>query len=224
MTEDERTAVDGAKEDDPVDGDEFRIQDDKEPVGGHVIELVGRRLIHLDGPPERIMSLYGIEGGRYSLSRLDETAQSSLSSFRDSRPEDDEARRIISIVVDRAEWNGSYDVCTPENLERLFEENAPCAVIYMCNLLLDSLASILGITETDDTASYALCMLRAAKEGVFDSGELEDLERMFSYRDLCATRIEVFQPDQGSAARWMNLFFRTMAEMYSKASKRAFRS
>ncbi len=109
------------------------------------------------------------------------------------------------------------EMCTAADISDMFDEDAPCAAIYACNTIIDSLASILDITEMDDTSSYAFCILLARRHGIFNDDELEDLTDLFEYRDHCATHIYVDQPSEESITRWKTLLFRTMADMYVKA-------
>ncbi len=112
-------------------------------------------------------------------------------------------------------------MCTAAQVSELFESDPQCAAIYACNTILDALASMLGVTEVDDTASYALCILLARRKGVFSDDEMEDLTDMFLYREKCATRIRVDDPGEAAKGRWKAVLFRTMAEMYSRAIRRA---
>jgi len=108
------------------------------------------------------------------------------------------------------------DMCTASVITDMFDEDAPCAVIYACNTILDALASMLDITEMDDTSSYAYCILLARRHGMFTDEELDSLTDMFEYRDHCSTHIYVDDPDEESKTKWKTLLFRTMADMYVK--------
>ncbi len=90
-------------------------------------------------------------------------------------------------------------------------------MIYACNAVLDALTSILGITEVDDTASYALCILLARRNELLTDEELDDLTDMFEFRDLCATRIEVDTPEDETLSAWKSLLFSILAKMYMEA-------
>ena len=112
-------------------------------------------------------------------------------------------------------------MCTAAQVSALFDADPQCAVIYACNTLLDALASMLEVTEVDDTASYALCILLARRRGVFSDDEMEDLTDMFLYREKCATYIRVDDPGEAAKSRWKAVLFKTMAEMYATAVRRA---
>jgi len=197
-----------------IKDDEFVIdENDDEEFDPFIDELGLFRTTHRI---EYHMAEWGIKGNKYSLDAIDDAVRDYLDMSKHlCRSRDDEHK--LEIIIRRSEWNSSTELCSVSEISNLFDMDTPCAAIYACNTLIDALASILGVTEMDDTASYALCILLARRHGLFTEEEIDILTDLFEYRDLCATNIEVDQPSEEQVEKWKTLLYRTMADMYVKA-------
>ena len=200
--------------------DEFRIIDD-DPLELRLpyMKMVKKEVIIAGCDPGEMLAKYGIEGNRYSLDKLDENGIEELSAFIASNPSIPEAEGISSIL-DRAKCNCSFSIMEPGSVDAMFENAPECGSIYACNTILDSLAYMLGITETVDTASYALCILLAIRKGIIADDELDDVTELFAFRNLCATEIRVKPPGQECIGKWKAILYRLTALMFGEASER----
>ncbi|MBO4797280.1 MAG: hypothetical protein J5494_00665 [Candidatus Methanomethylophilaceae archaeon] len=204
------------KETDEIKNDEFRI--DEEPRVPFV-RVIKHNITLSPLSDEDLLRRNGISGDTYSLSELDDDSVEELSNFLGTNPENRYAEQIDT-VVRRARCNNGCIILGPEALDDVFRTTPDCGAIYSANTILDTLMYLLGITETEDTASIALCVLLGLKNGLLLPEERESVISLYEYRNRCATRIYVEGPAEEKIREWKKIVYRLSALVFERAEEK----